>query len=142
MQSAFSVMFENVDQMSNVQTKLFIVLRSSCYFFIFLFSFIVVNLSSSLLCFSFRLSSVIGYVRCSYVLCLRNVHSTQIRHHKKNQQTYSYGVVFTQIKFKENRKVCLQCLHSIKLLKRSNKDGHIKKSGDCCKDLFDNVGII
>lgn len=46
---------------------------------------------------------------------------------------------FIQIKFKENRKVCLQCLHSIKMLKRSNRDGHMKKRSDCCKDLFDNV---
>lgn len=64
-------------------------------------------------------------------------------------------VWMSQIKFKENRKICLQCLHSIKLLKRSCKDEpaavttttvaaaatakSTKKYGDCCKDLFENV---
>lgn len=54
---------------------------------------------------------------------------------------YMFGrALLSQIKFKENRKVCLQCLHSIKLLKRcTGKDELMKKYGDCCKDLFENV---
>lgn len=52
------------------------------------------------------------------------------------------GVAVPQLKFKENRKICLQCLHSIKLLKRSSKDEPTsKKYGDCCKDLFENVSM-
>lgn len=124
----FRSTFENVDQMSNDQ-PLFIVLPSFFSFICCMFLFF-----SSLLCFSF-----VTIFRHRYVPLI--AHTYYVYYTLTPTEMYSYGVAFTQIKFKENRKVCLQCLHSMKLLKRSNKDGHMKKSGDCCKDLFDNVSI-
>lgn len=115
--------------------------HSLCAFFFFLsflvcFVFFLSLFSMFLTRFANLPSSVPRAPSCICVCVCVNTLSTTF-----TLNSYSHGMAFTQIKFKENRKVCLQCLYSIKLLKRSTKDGLMKKCGDCCKDLFDNVSI-